>query len=123
MAFENKLLNDLASRGCAVAEMLSDTYMGNEGFYVRVLSRFPQNDAVARLRASFEAGDASGAFNASHEFKGLCGTLGLTPLYDVTCKIVELVRPQKSVAGVGELLPQLETMREEFVGVIAGAQG
>lgn len=116
---ESRLLNKLAERGCNVADMLNDTFMGMEAFYEKMLRQFPESTAVSRIRSTYEAGDAKGCFEAAHELKGLSATLGLAPLNSVCSKIVEIVRPGVSVEGVGDLLPELERLNAEFIAIIS----
>lgn len=114
----NPLLNKLAAKNCAVEEALNETYMGMEPFYVKMLNKLPANTALARMHAAFDANDINAFFEAAHELKGLYATLGLTPAYKQCFKIVEIVRPRQTFGNVAELLPELDQVNAELVGII-----
>lgn len=116
---ESKLLNDLAARGCAVMESLEETFMGNEAFYVKMLAKLPTNDAIVRMESALAVKDAKALFEASHELKGLYGTMGLTPNYTRCCEIVEIARAG-GTDGVAEKLVSLKAMHAETVALIQG---
>ncbi len=116
---ENELLNALAVRGCPVEQLLADTYMNREDFYVKMLGRLPASTAFARLGDAVAAGDANACFEAAHELKGLYATLGLTPAYDLCSRIVEAVRPLSGLADAPELFAALRPVHEELVALIA----
>jgi len=113
------LLTKLALRGCAVEEMLSDTFMGREDFYEKMLRQFPKSTAFDRLEKSVAAGEVAACFEAAHELKGLYGTLGLTPAYMVCCRIVEIVRPLSGMEGVADLLTELRLLHREFTALVS----
>jgi len=116
---ENKLLNALAARGCQIEQLLADTYMNREDFYVKTLERLLASTAFARLREGVAAGETNACFDAAHELKGLYATLGLTPAYELCSQIVELVRPLAGMEGVSELFAALQPVHEELVALIA----
>lgn len=89
---ESELLKALAAQGCGVEESLNETYMGNEAFYEKILHKLPANSCMTRMREAIDAQDAKALFLASHELKGLYGTMGLTPLFKLCCDIVEPAR-------------------------------
>ena len=49
---QNELLDTLAQKGCAISEMLAETFMGKEDFYVRMLRKLPANTSMDRLKAA-----------------------------------------------------------------------
>jgi signal transduction histidine kinase/DNA-binding response OmpR family regulator/L-asparagine transporter-like permease len=109
-----ELLAALSEMGCDIKGTIDKTFMGNEAFYVKMFGKLPSNTAPRRMRTAFEAKDANGLFEASHELKGVYASLGLSPLYDLCSEIVEIARAG-GLTGVDELLPQLEEMHAEIV--------
>ena len=89
---QNELLDTLEQKGCAISEMLAETFMGKEDFYVRMLRKLPANTSMDRLKAALDANSAQRVFDASHELKGLYSTLGLSPLWTICNRIVETTR-------------------------------
>lgn len=67
-------------------------FMGNEATYLKFLRMFFEDPSLRKLGAALETGDLSAAFDAAHTLKGVAGNMGLTPLYDAVCKIVEPLR-------------------------------
>ncbi len=115
---DSPLLNTLAAQGCQVADALDKTFMGREAFYEKMLRKLPQSECLVKLRTALEANDAKAAFEASHELKGVYATLGLTPLYEKCCEIVEITRAG-STEGTLQLLPNLEAQHASFIQIIA----
>lgn len=114
---ESPLLTALAAKGCEIEKSLEATFMGRESFYVRMLHKLPASPCVGKVRAAIEANSATQCFEASHELKGLYATLGLTPLYERCCEIVEITR-KGSMEGVAEKLPPMAAMHDEYVALI-----
>lgn len=69
-----------------------ERFMGNEALYLRLLGMLFQDDNLNKLGAALEAGDLTGAFEAAHTLKGVAGNMGLSPLYEAVCAIVEPLR-------------------------------
>jgi len=86
-----ELLGRMASWGCDVSGALP-RFVGDREFYCRMLALVPEEEDFAKLGVSLAAGDAKAAFNAAHTLKGVLGNLGLTPMYEETCAIVEPLR-------------------------------
>ena len=58
--------------------------------------------------------DLDGAFQAAHTLKGVSGNLGLTPLYEAVCDIVEPLRHGEKRSDYPAMLEKIE---EEFAKV------
>ena len=114
----NTLLNELQKRGCAIAEMLDQTYMGNEAFYVKMLKKMTANSSMVKLQEAIQTADVNALFSASHDLKGVYGTLGLTPLYEKCCEIVEIAR-RGSQEGLAEKIAVLAQLHEDFMKLIS----
>lgn len=67
-------------------------FMGNESLYYRLLPKLFEDGSLQRLGEALDSGDLAGAFEAAHTLKGVTANLGLTPLFNVVCLIVEPLR-------------------------------
>ena len=87
--------------------------MGNEEFYLKLVSTVPGQKEFTVLSDKIAEGDLSAAFEAAHALKGVLGNLSLTPLYDKVCEITELLRV-KTDTDYSELLKQISDLKEEL---------
>lgn len=69
-----------------------ERFMGNEALYLRLLDLLFRDESLSRLRTALETGNIKSAFEAAHTLKGAVGNMGLTPLYQAVCAIVEPLR-------------------------------
>ena len=98
----NQLLKTLAAKGCDIEKMLTETFMGKEDFYLRMVSKALEDEAgIEKLKLAMGAEDIRGGFEAAHALKGVYGNLSLTPLYDPMSELTEILR-----AGGFEGAPQ-----------------
>ena len=67
-------------------------FMGNESMYLRFLDMLFQDKSMEQLGSALESGDLAGAFAAAHTLKGVAANMGLTPLYQEVCAMVEPLR-------------------------------
>lgn len=86
-------------------------FLGNKAMYLRVLALLPQDKSLENLRKCLEDGNLHSAFEAAHTLKGVSGNLGLTPLYEATCAIVEPLRKQDPDC---DYQAKYQTIRLEF---------
>ena len=70
----------------------SARFMGKEDMYIKFLNMFEKDDNIRKLENSIGSGDLTAAFEAAHTLKGVTANLGLTPLYNAVCNIVEPLR-------------------------------
>ena len=87
--------------------------MGNEEFYLKLVSTVPGQKEFTVLSDKIAEGDLSAAFEAAHALKGVLGNLSLTPLYDKVCEITELLRATTDT-DYSELLKQISDLNEEL---------
>ena len=73
-----------------------DRFLGKKSFYLKMLGMLPEDKNMQRLEEALSKGDLGGAFDAAHTMKGVAGNLGLAPLYDAICAIVEPLRIRES---------------------------
>ncbi|MGI5857633.1 MAG: Hpt domain-containing protein [Candidatus Merdivicinus sp.] len=67
-------------------------FMGNEAMYLRLLDMLFEDKSLQQLGEALEAQDLKRAFEAAHTLKGVAGNMGLKPLYEAVCIIVEPLR-------------------------------
>lgn len=67
-------------------------FMNKEAMYIRFLDMLFQDTSLEKLGRALDSGDMTGAFEAAHTLKGVSANLGLTPLYEAVCAIVEPLR-------------------------------
>lgn len=67
-------------------------FVGNKAMYLHFLDLLFQDENLDKLISSLDSGDLTPAFEAAHTLKGVTGNLGLTPLYESVCRIVEPLR-------------------------------
>lgn len=105
-------IEKLALFGADVEQGLSRC-MGNEEFYLRLVSSIPEETSFDRLQSGLEKGDLVSAFEAAHALKGVLGNLALTPLYQQISEITELLR-NRTEMDYSELLDNLLKKKEEL---------
>lgn len=88
-----------------------ERFMGNEAFYMRMLMMLSRDENLQLLGTALENGDLTAAFEAAHTLKGVAGNLGLTPLYDAVCKIVEPLRKREDGCDYSA---RYRTIQDEF---------
>lgn len=88
--------------------------MGNEALYLRLASSVVNEQGFEKLQSALAEKDYDAAFEAAHALKGVLGNLSITPLYDKTCEINELLRARTDM-DYSELLNELMTLRDEYL--------
>ena len=116
-----KLLPVLAKMGCDVETALREVYLGDAGFYEKMLGRLLGNTMLAQVRVAFDRHAVAELFEASHSLKGQYASLGLTPLHALCGEIVEIARAG-GFDGVEKRLERLEKLHEEVLSVIRDSQ-
>lgn len=72
-----------------------ERFMGNETMYLKLLDMLFQDDNLKKLEQAVTEKDYTTAFEAAHTLKGVAGNMGLTPLYEAVCAIVEPLRARE----------------------------
>lgn len=86
-------------------------FMYNESTYLRFLDMLFQDDNLQKLGDALDRGALKSAFEAAHTLKGVVGNMGLTPLYEAVCAIVE---PLRTGEGRCDYQTLYEAVRTEF---------
>ncbi len=71
--------------------------LGNEEFYLRLVSKALETTDMAGLKSALEQGDLAHAFELCHGMKGVFGNLSLTPLYTLSCEMTEHLRSREQM--------------------------
>lgn len=112
---QNDIIRALTSRGCDIEGALP-RFIDNRDFYCRMLEQVPREENFSKLGAALDAGDVTAAFEAAHTIKGVMGNMGLTPMYEEVCYIVESLRNgrldnmQEHYQALSRLKEELETL-------------
>lgn len=89
----SEFINRLVAYGADMTATL-ERFVGDEALYERCFGMFMEDASFAELERALREKDYTAAFNAAHTLKGVAGNLGLTPLYEKICQIVESLRHQ-----------------------------
>lgn len=124
MNTNERIIARLTAMGCDVPGALP-RFGGNRDFYCRLLAMAAEDENFEKLRAAIAADDALTAFDAAHALKGVLGNMGLTPMYEETCAIVEPLRAGR-LDGTAERCRTLLEQREKLAQLLkegGGADG
>lgn len=103
-------IDKLNNFGANTAEGL-ERCLGNESFYLRLVSTFVNESNFDKLKDALAINDLNAAFEAAHALKGVLGNLSLTPLYNKVVEITELLRSRTKM-NYSQLLAQILEKRE-----------
>lgn len=87
-------------------------FINNKRMYMKFLDKFFEDESMNKLGSALGDNDLKGAFEAAHTLKGVAGNMGLTPLFDKVCAIVEPLRSCDEQAGYTDLYQEIKC---EFV--------
>ena len=89
--YMSDVLNKLDAWGCDIPAALSRC-LGDTDFYLTWVNAFVTDPDFEKLDFAIRSKDYTAAFEAAHRLKGSSGTLGLTPLFQAVCAVVEDLR-------------------------------
>lgn len=81
---------------------------GSEALYLRLVGTIFREKSFDGLQDAVQRGDYKAAFEYAHALKGVLGNLSLTPLYEPTAELTELLRPQTPGDYAGRVTEILE---------------
>ena len=84
-------IRELEQRGCDMQGAMR-RFLDDEDFYLKCLHETMEAKRLATIREALGRQDYRRAFEVAHDLKGVSGTLGLTPVYDAVCRVVEDLR-------------------------------
>ena len=91
MLTNDQIIERLIQWGCDVPGALP-RFIDNRDFYCRMLAQVPGEENFDKLGSALADGDVKSSFDAAHTLKGVLGNMGLTPMYEEACAIVEPLR-------------------------------
>lgn len=111
------LLNALRDWNCDVDGAL-ERFIGDEELYTTCLYSVIADKSFVGLGGALERKEVKEAFDYAHTLKGVLANMGLTPMYDITVRIVEPLRTGSS----DNLLPVYQELiaAKEYLGELLG---
>lgn len=113
------LLDALKDWGCDVDGALA-RFVDDEELYVMCLNKVLSDKAFADLGTALKKGEIKEAFDCAHTLKGVLANMGLTPMYDISVRIVEPLRIEadENLMPVYEELLRAKDKLEAMIGVV-----
>ena len=108
----NQLFVKLKDAECDVEGALA-RFLDDEELYIQFYGELLQDDNFDSLGVALEEGRLYEAFEFAHALKGIIGNMGLTPMFNIVCDIVEPLRINTD-DGVKEKYQELLKLREKF---------
>ena len=87
--------------------------VGNEGFYLRMVTMALQDTGFEQLIEAIEAGDLDTAFERAHALKGTLGNVSLTNLFEPISEMTEELRARKAIDCSG-YIEQISTALDQY---------
>lgn len=111
-------IEKLNAFGADTAEGLARCY-GNEALYLKLIGMVVKEENFNRLESTIAANDLDGAFEAAHALKGVLGNLSLTPMFEKSSEITELLRERREM-DYTPLVKDLLDKRDELKAMCEG---
>lgn len=92
-------------------------FLDDEELYEQFYGELLKDEAFEKLGLALEEKRLSDAFEYAHTLKGVIGNMGLTPMFETVCDIVEPLRINTD-EGVDEKYQELLRLREFFSNFI-----
>ena len=86
-------------------------FLGDEELYEQFYGELLNDEAFGKLGLALDERRISDAFEYAHTLKGIIGNMGLTPLFETVCDIVEPLRIG-SIDGV--MVKYYELLKQVF---------
>ena len=86
---------------------------GNEALYIKLVATIPTEKNFDKLDGALKDGNLDEAFEAAHALKGALGNLSLTPIYDRTVEITELLRSRTEM-DYSEMIDEIMSLKSEL---------
>ncbi|MEG1687116.1 MAG: Hpt domain-containing protein [Angelakisella sp.] len=110
----DRMLEQLKEYGADIDGAMG-RFLGDVELYKTCFATFLKDESFGKLGESLEQADYEKAFEHAHTLKGITGNMGLTPLYQVICRMVEVLREKKCTglqADYAEIVAQLNRLKE-----------
>lgn len=100
-----ELFEKLREHGCDVEGALA-RFLDDEELYVQFYTELLDDKAFTALGLALSENRITDAFDYAHTLKGVIGNMGITPMFETICSIVEPLRVGSTV-GVSEKYDEL----------------
>lgn len=113
------LLDALKDWGCDIDGAL-ERFVGDEELYVTCLHSVLTDKAFFGLGEALKKGEMKEAFGYAHTLKGVLANMGLTPMFDISVRIVEPLRAEndENLMPIYEELLQAKDKLEAMIGAV-----
>jgi HPt (histidine-containing phosphotransfer) domain-containing protein len=112
----DQVIQGLEDWGCDI-EGSMPRFLDNRDLYYRLVKTIPDQKEFLDLGKDLEAKNITAAFDDAHALKGVLANMGLTPLYEETCQIVEPLRAGK-LEGTEAHYEKLMELLTQFVSIL-----
>ncbi len=112
----SKLTEKLSVYGVNIPAVL-ERFVGDEKMYIHCLHLFVDDKTFPELGYAIDAGDYKTAFEKAHSLKGVSANLGLKPLFDTICDIVDPLRAGET-QGLDELYGNVMIALEQVKAIM-----
>ena len=92
--------------------------MGDESFYLKMVCRAIERGPFEKLLDVITGNNLDEAFERAHALKGVLGNLSLTPLFDLSSELTELLR--NKLGGYEAPAKKLIEKRDELAALLSG---
>lgn len=113
------LLQELRDWGCDVDGAL-ERFVGDKELYQECLYTVLTDKAFVGLGEALKCGAVKEAFDCAHTLKGVLANMGLTPMLDITVRIVEPLR-DGNTEGVLEAYEELLASKDILAHMVEDA--
>lgn len=113
------VINRLFMWGCDTDSAL-ERVLGDEDMYLDFIQKYCKNEDIDKLDEYILNKSDTDGFTLAHTLKGVYGNLGLIPVYDVICEIVEMLRNGMK-EGVEDKMLELHDAKAELDEIMSDA--
>lgn len=111
-------IDKLKEFGADTSEGLSRC-MGNEDFYLKMVSMGIADERFETIRGVLEKGDYDAAFDMAHAIKGVLGNLALTPIFGPVDEMTEHLRARDKDVDYMSYCKEMEDQLARLKSMIA----
>lgn len=94
-----------------------ERFVGNEAVYLRIFNMLFQDENMGKLGLALSENNLEAAFEAAHALKGVAGNLGLEPLYQAVCQLVEPLRNKEQREDYSDLYKNVSAEFQKVEGL------
>lgn len=92
-------------------------FMNNEALFTKFILKFVDDKNFDSLKKAVLDKDYSEIEMYAHTLKGVSANLGIEPIYNISTKIVELVR-SNNTEPIGNMVNELEQKYKDFIAIV-----